>query len=73
MIAIFGDFRLFSAKKFAFLSKTNVVIKFLLKLAVHSLSKNANFLTNFFAKIFLKIIILAPGHLRFKFVNPKVQ
>jgi hypothetical protein len=29
MITIFGDFRQFSAKKLAFFSKTNVMIKFL--------------------------------------------
>jgi hypothetical protein len=34
MIKIFCDFCLFSAKKLAFFSKTNVMIKFVQKLAV---------------------------------------
>jgi hypothetical protein len=34
MITIFCDFRQFSAKKLAFFSKINVMIKFLQKLAV---------------------------------------
>jgi hypothetical protein len=41
MITIFCDFCQFSAKKLAFSSKTNVMIKFFLKLAV-VLAKNTN-------------------------------
>jgi hypothetical protein len=45
------NFRRFSAKKLAFLSKTNVVIKSLHNLALFRV-KDANFLTNFSTKIF---------------------
>jgi hypothetical protein len=53
MIAIFCDFRQFSAKKFAFFSKINVMIKILHNLALFW-AKNANFSLNFSAKIFQK-------------------
>jgi hypothetical protein len=49
VITIFYDFRQFSAKKLAFFSKTNVMIKILHNLALFKV-KNANFS----AKIFLK-------------------
>jgi hypothetical protein len=51
MITIFCDFRQFSAKKMAFFSKTNAMIKILHKLALFRV-KNANF----FAEIFVKNI-----------------
>jgi hypothetical protein len=47
MITIFGDFWKFSAKKLAFFSKTNIMIKILHNLALFWV-ENANF----FAKIF---------------------
>jgi hypothetical protein len=53
MITIFRDFRHFLAKKLAFFSKTNVLIKFLQNLALFWV-KNANFLLIFSAKIFKK-------------------
>jgi hypothetical protein len=53
MITIFWDFWQFSAKKLAFFSKNNVMIKFLRNLALFWV-KNANFLLNFSAKIFRK-------------------
>jgi hypothetical protein len=49
MITIFCDFRQFSAKKLAFFSQTNVMIKFLQKEAV-VLAKNANFFAKFFGE-----------------------
>jgi hypothetical protein len=55
MIAIFGDFCQFSAKKLPFFSKTNVMVKFLQKLAVVS-AKNANIFVKFLGKNILKII-----------------
>jgi hypothetical protein len=51
MITIFCDFRQFSAKKLAFFSKTNVMIKILHILALFRI-KNANFFAEFLAKIF---------------------
>jgi hypothetical protein len=53
MITIFRDFWQFSAKKLAFFSKTNVMIKFLHNLAYFCV-KNAIFLPKFSAKIFQK-------------------
>jgi hypothetical protein len=47
MITIFCDFRQFLAKKLAFFSKTNVIIKILHNLALFWV-KNANFLCQFF-------------------------
>jgi hypothetical protein len=47
MITIFSDFRQFSAKKLAFFSKTNVMIKILHNLALF-LVKNAIFFAEFF-------------------------
>jgi hypothetical protein len=47
MITIFCDFRQFSAKKLAFFSKTNVMIKILHNLALFWV-KNANFFAEFF-------------------------
>jgi hypothetical protein len=49
MVPIFGDFRQFSAKKLAFFSKTNVIIKILQNLALFSV-KYANFFTEFFGE-----------------------
>jgi hypothetical protein len=53
MITIFCDFRQFSAKKLAFFSKTNVMIKILHILALFWI-KNANFLLSFLVKILKK-------------------
>jgi hypothetical protein len=53
MITIFGDFRQFSAKKLAFFSKTNVMIKFLHILALFWV-KNANFFTEFIGENIFK-------------------
>jgi hypothetical protein len=47
VITIFCDFCLFSAKKMAFLSKTNVMIKLLHNLALIGV-KNGNFFAEFF-------------------------
>jgi hypothetical protein len=52
MITYFCDFRQFSAKEFAFFSKTNVMIKFLQKIAV-VLAKNANCFAKKLTKIYL--------------------
>jgi hypothetical protein len=60
MITIFGDFCQFSAKKMAFFSKTNVMIKILHNLALPRV-KNANFFAIFFGENIFKIITLAPG------------
>jgi hypothetical protein len=49
MITIFCDFLQFSAKKLAFFSKTNVMIKFLHVLALFRV-KNAYFLAEFFGE-----------------------
>jgi hypothetical protein len=49
MITIFGDFRQFSAKKMAFFSKTNVMIKFLHNLALFWVKK-AKFFAEFFGE-----------------------
>jgi hypothetical protein len=49
MITIFCDFRQFSAKKLAFSSKTNVMIKFLKKFALFCV-QNANFFAEFFGE-----------------------
>jgi hypothetical protein len=50
MITIFCDFCQFSAKKLAFFSKANVMIKFLPKIAVHSLSKKRHFFAEKFGE-----------------------
>jgi hypothetical protein len=55
MITIFWEFRQFSAKKLAFFSNTNVMIKIL-----HNLVKNANFFAEFFGENILKIITSVP-------------
>jgi hypothetical protein len=60
MLAIFCDYRHFSAKKLAFFSKTNVMIIFFLNLALFRV-KNANF-SPFFGENILKIITSVPGH-----------
>jgi hypothetical protein len=60
MITIFCDFRQFSAKKMAFFSKTNVMMKFLHNLALFRV-KNANFFAEFFSKNISKIITSVPG------------
>jgi hypothetical protein len=49
MIKIFCDFWQFSAKKLAFFSKTNVMIKILHKIALF-LVKNANLFAEFFGE-----------------------
>jgi hypothetical protein len=59
VITIFCDFWQFSAKKFAFFSKTNVMIKILHNLALFGV-KNANLLQFFSAKIF-KIHNIGPS------------
>jgi hypothetical protein len=61
MITIFCDFWQISAKKLAFFSKNNVMIKFLYNLALFWV-KNANFFAKFFVENILKIITLVPGH-----------
>jgi hypothetical protein len=58
--AIFDNFL---AKKLAFLSKTNVMIKFLHNLALFWV-KNANFFAEFFGENILKIITSVPGGIR---------
>jgi hypothetical protein len=55
MITIFCDFSLFSAKKLAFFSKTNVMINFFQNLALFGV-KNAKF----FGENILKIITSVP-------------
>jgi hypothetical protein len=60
MITIFWDFWRFSAKKLAFFSKTNVMIKILHNLALFWV-KTANFLLNFFGENILKIITSVPA------------
>jgi hypothetical protein len=60
MIAIFCDFRKFSAEKMAFFSKTNVVITFLHDLALFWV-KNANFSPDFFAEVIKKVITSVPA------------
>jgi hypothetical protein len=54
MITIFCDFRQFTAKKLAFFSKTNVLIKVLQKLAAVC-AKNARLFANFFGENIIKI------------------
>jgi hypothetical protein len=62
MITIFCDFCQFLAKKLAFFSKTNVMIKFLHNLALFRV-KNGNFFAEFFGENILKIITSGnPGH-----------
>jgi hypothetical protein len=53
IITIFCDFSKFSAKKFAFFSKTYVMIKILHNLALFWV-KNANFFAEFFGENILK-------------------
>jgi hypothetical protein len=60
MITIFCDFWQFSAKKLAFFSKTDVMIKFLHNLALFWV-KNANFFAEFFGENVLKIITSVTG------------
>jgi hypothetical protein len=50
----------FSAKKFAFFSKTNVMIKFFNSLALFWV-KNANFFAEFFGENIFKIVTSVPG------------
>jgi hypothetical protein len=59
VITIFCDFRQFSAKKLAFFSKTNVVIKILHNFALFGV-KNANFFAEFFGENIFKIITSVP-------------
>jgi hypothetical protein len=58
MITIVCDLRQFSAKKMAFFSKTNAMIKLLHNLALLCV-KNANFFAEFFGKNIFKIIASA--------------
>jgi hypothetical protein len=60
MIIIFRDLCQDSAKKFAFFSKTSVVINFLQKLAVVR-AKNAKIFAKFFGENILKIMTSVPG------------
>jgi hypothetical protein len=57
---IFGDFCQFSAKKWRFFSKTNIMMKFFQKLAV--VSEKRQFFANFFSENTFKIITSVPGH-----------
>jgi hypothetical protein len=60
MITIFSDFCLFSAKKLAFFSKTNVMINFFSKFGF-VLSQKRQFFAKFFGENILKIITSVPG------------
>jgi hypothetical protein len=62
MITNFCDFRQFSAKSLTFRSKTNVIIKFLQKVAV-VWAKNANIFARFFGENILKFITSVPGQM----------
>jgi Na+/melibiose symporter-like transporter len=62
MITIFCDFCQFWAKKLAFFSKTNVMIKILHNLALF-IVKNANFFASFFCENIFKIITSVLGPL----------
>jgi hypothetical protein len=64
MITIFCDLWQFSAKQLAFFSKTNVMIKFLQKLAV-VWAKIANILAKFFGENIFKIITSVPDWMNF--------
>jgi hypothetical protein len=59
MITIFCDFCQFSAKKLAFFSRTNVMIKILHNLALFWV-KNANFFAKIFSENILKILTSVP-------------
>jgi hypothetical protein len=59
------NFLQFSAKKLAFFSKTNVMIKFLHNLALFWV-KNANFFADLFCKNIFKIITSVPGYTNIK-------
>jgi hypothetical protein len=61
MIKIFCDFRQFSAKKIAFFSKTNAMMKILHNLALF-LSQKLQFYRIFFSENISKIITSVPGH-----------
>jgi hypothetical protein len=60
MIIIFCDLGQFSAKKLAFFSKTNVMIKSLDNLALFRV-KNANFFADFFLRKYSKNYNIGPG------------
>jgi hypothetical protein len=60
MITISCDFRKFSAKKLAFFSKTNGMIKILHNLALFRV-KNGNFFAEIFGENIFKIITSVPG------------
>jgi hypothetical protein len=60
MITIFCDFRQFSAKKLAFFSKTNVMIKISHILDLFWV-KNSNYFAKFFGENIFKIITSVPG------------
>jgi hypothetical protein len=59
-LPIFGDFCQFSAKKLAFISKTNVMIKFL-EIVTVVWAKNANIFAEFFGENILKIMTSVLG------------
>jgi hypothetical protein len=61
MITIFFDFCQFLAKKLAFFSKINVMIKILHNLALFGVKKR-QFFAIFFGENILKIISSTPGH-----------
>jgi hypothetical protein len=63
------NFLRFSAKKLAFFSKTNAMIKILHNLALFWV-KNANFFAEFFGENILKIITSVPGHPVTDFCTP---
>jgi hypothetical protein len=65
MITIFCDFCQFSAKKLAFFSKSNVMIKNLHNLALFWV-KNANIFANVFGENILKIITSVPDWANFR-------
>jgi hypothetical protein len=64
MITIFCNFRQFSAKKLAFFSKTNVIIKILHNLAVSS--QKRQFFPEFFGENILKIITSVSGQITWR-------
>jgi hypothetical protein len=68
MITIFCDFCQFSAKKLAFFSKTNVMIKILHNLALFWV-KNANFFADFFRRKYFKNRNICPGLADFSLVQ----
>jgi hypothetical protein len=60
-MTIFSNFQQFSAKKLAFFSKTNVMIKFVAEFSFVFESKMPNCLPVFIGENILKIITSVPG------------